>query len=149
MGFMTPISKRAEEEFEKIRASHPDKYKDQDIKEYRKCSDDGKEIWYYDAKIIFEYLIKEFNKKDTTFNKWKLFIFVTLSFMYGICPGIFRSIYGQTFHGEDWVAILGFYLNSLSSAFLMMTIIMFYTSAKIDMRRRSFILRQLGQMISP
>ncbi len=93
MAFMTPISKRVEKEFEIIRDSHTDYYLNNTMKEYRKCSDVGKEIWYYDSKIVFEFLIKEFNKQDKTFNKVKLMIFIVLSFAYGISPGIFRAIY--------------------------------------------------------
>lgn len=119
------------------------------MKEFRKCADDGKEIWYYDAKIIFEFLIKEFNKRDDTFTPLKFCIILFLSNVFGISPGIFRAFYGETFHGEDWLTILAFYLNGFSTGFLMLTALMFFTSAKIDMRRRSFILRQLGQMISP
>lgn len=97
---------------------------------------------------MFEFLIQEFNKRDTTKKNWKLMIFTALSFLYGISPGIIRVMYNQTFHGDIAREIIGFYLNSISMAFLMMSAIMFSISAKIDMKRRSFILRQLGQMIS-
>ena len=144
LSFMAPLSKRAEKKFLEIRDNHKEYYKTNTMTEFRKCADDGKEIWYYDAKVIFEFLITEFNKRDNTFTKWKFVIFFVLSLVYGISPGIFRSFYGETFHGEDWLAILAFYLNGYSSGFLMLTAIMFFTSAKRDMRRRSFILRQLG-----
>jgi hypothetical protein len=92
IAFMTPISKRAEKELEVIKESHPEYYADHTLKEYRQCSNEGKEIWYYDAKAIFEFLVKEFNKKDRTFTKPKLLIFITLSMAYGISPGIFRAL---------------------------------------------------------
>jgi hypothetical protein len=144
LSFMAPVGKKAEAEFLKLKEGHKEYYKSNVMKEFRKCSEDGKEIWYYDAKIIFEFLIKEFNKNDNTMTGWKLLIIVVLSNVYGLSPGIFRWIYGDTFHGEDWIAILAFYLNVFSSGFLIFTALMFFTSAKIDMRRRSFILRQLG-----
>jgi hypothetical protein len=119
------------------------------MKEFRQCAPDGKEIWYYDAKVVFEFLIKEFNKRDKTFTRKKFFLIILASNLFGISPGIFRLFAGETFHGEGWLYITSFYLNGLSSGFMMLTALMFFTSAKIDMRRRSFILRQLGQMISP
>lgn len=144
ISFINPISQRAEKCFDKIVESHSDYYKSHSKTECRQCSADGKEIWYYDAKLVFEFLIQEFNKRDTTKKFWKLLVFATLSYLYGVSPGIIRAIYGQTFHGESVREIIGFYLNSLSMAFLMMSAIMFSISAKIDMKRRSFILRQLG-----
>jgi hypothetical protein len=149
LSFMAPLSKRAEKKFLEIRDNHKEYYAKNTMTEFRKCAEDGKEIWYYDAKVIFEFLITEFNKRDRTFTRTKLFIFIFLSMVYGISPGIFRSFYGETFHGEDWIAITAFYFNGFSSGFLILTAIMFFTSAKRDMSRRSFILRQLGQMISP
>ena len=149
INFIAPINRNTEDNFKAIVESHPEYYATHEIKEYKKCSEDGKEIWYYDARLIIEYFIKEFNKRDKTFTIKKFFIYLSLSFVYGMSPGLVRVFYGQTFHGENVTAILAFYLNSFSSGFLILTAIMFFISGQIDMRRRSFILRQLGQMISP
>lgn len=141
ISFINPVSSRARKCFDVIAESHKDYYLSHNVSECRQCSSDGKEIWYFDAKLIFEFLIQEFNKRDTTKKKWKLMVFVMLSFVYGVSPGIIRALYGQTFHGESIKEIFGFYLNAFSMTFLMMSAIMFSISAKIDMKRRSFILR--------
>jgi hypothetical protein len=148
ISFLAPISKTADEAFKKIEESHTEYYSSRPAREFRKCAEDGKDIWYYDGKLIFEYYVQVFNKTDKTFTKIKLLIYVILSWGYGLSPGIIRSFEGETFHGENWVAIVGFYLNAFNSVFLMMATIMFFVSAKIDMRRRAFLLRQLGQMVS-
>ena len=137
LSFMAPVSKRVEKIFQELKSGHEDYYLDHSMKQTRKATEEGKEIQYYDAKIIFEFLIKEYNKIDKTFTRPKMLLILFASMLYGISPGIFRVIYGETFHGETLLIKLAFYLNGLSSAFLMLTALMSFTSAKMDMRRRS------------
>ena len=146
--FLEPISKEADEEFLAIAETHKDYYSTCPARELKKCTQNGKEYWYYDGKIIFEYFVRAFNKNDKTLTKSKFYMFMLICFGYGMSPGIIRVIHNQSFHGENWVAILAFYLNCLGSAYLMMTVFMFFSSAKLDMKRRAFLLRQLGQIIS-
>jgi hypothetical protein len=148
ISFINPISEKTKEKFERIALNHKDYYANNSYSDYRKYAEKGKEIWYYDAKIVFEYLILEFNKTDTTKSFWKGAIYFLLSAVYGLCPGIIRFYFNETFHGESKLERAGFYLNALSSTILMMLTIMFFVSAKFDMKRRHFILRQLGYMIS-
>ena len=149
LSFMSSVRSTTEQKLIEISKKHKQYYETHKTKDFRRCVQSGKEIVYYDAKLIFEYMIREFNANDKTKASWKLMLIVIFSVSYGLSPGIFRAVIGQTFHGEGALSISAFYLNALSSTFLIFTAFMFYTGARLDMKRRSYILRQLGQMISP
>lgn len=69
--------------------------------------------------------------------------------LYGYGPGLIRVMFGETFHGETTELIVGFYLYALAMTVLACGIYLFFGLAIIDMKRRIFLLRQLGQMIAP
>ena len=58
------------------------------------------ELCYYDAKIIFEYIIADFNKKQIS--KFHLYFEGTLfSLSFALSPALIRVYNSQNFHGTS------------------------------------------------
>ena len=102
---------------------------------------------YYDARIIFEYIVAQHNKQNP-FKSWNMLFFGIISIVYGLLNGIIRVIYGRSFHGTTMKEKLIFYFIGLSNSFLIFTTVMFFDQANRDLKTKSFVLDQLGQMIS-
>ena len=107
----------------------------------------GQECRYYDARIVFEYFIGKFNERNKI-GIFNILFFLTLSILYGMLNGILRMIEGKCFDGETSQEKFIFYTVSLSNCFLMFTTVMFYDQANRDLRAKSYVLDQLGQLIS-
>ena len=109
----------------------------------------GRVLVYHDAKILFEFLVKKFNEKSQKKTK-KMMTLTFLVFAPAFCflPGYIRALSGQTFHGRVWYELVAFYLTSADLYMLIVSFIIFFSSVVVDMRRRAFLLTQLGHMIS-
>ena len=107
----------------------------------------SKEVKYFNGKIILAYLIKHYNKTD-----YKIAIFrvgLLIGIIYSSIPGLIRVYVGEKFHGEDIFSIIVTYVMYPTTSFLILATNLFFTRHNIDMRRRRFVLQQLGMMISP
>lgn len=145
VAFMTKLSKEAETSYQELKKKR-NTYNKIEIHQGRNAK---KRIEYYDSKLIFEYLVKKFNKKYLLGLRIKMGLFILMmAFLYGFLPGIIRVIFGQTFAGETTDLKIGFYLYALAMTVLACGIYMFFGLARIDMERRGYLLKQLGQMIS-
>src|SRR3990167_2349876 len=108
---------------------------------------ENKTIRYYSAEYIFEVLVQNFNKTVSVgrhmLTGW------CLGIIWSFVPSLLRLKSGQNFHGTGPMAISATYLNGLLSAFLFFVQFMFYIQAIVDMRRKYYLMCQLGYMMSP
>jgi hypothetical protein len=108
---------------------------------------ENKTIRYYSAEYIFEVLVQNFNKTVSVgrhmLTGW------CLGIIWSFVPSLLRLKSGQNFHGTGAMAISATYLNGLLSAFLFFVQFMFYIQAIVDMRRKYYLMCQLGYMMSP
>lgn len=147
IAFMGKMGENTTQELKEIYLSHKEEYCKNKFEE-RKAG--RKVIHYFDSKVVFEFLVKKFNKTKLKRLKTQLFILIfILMIVYGFGAGFVRLIFNQTFHGESTLPIISFYENFIANVLLVLTTYLFFGVGKMDMMRRSFILRQMGQMISP
>lgn len=106
-------------------------------------------LLYYDAQHIMKFLIRESNQinKNSGFG-WYFFLAV-LSLIYGSIPKFFRIYRGETILGSTQTEKFISVVTGISNAFLLFTTIMFFNQSVVDLKRKNFLLQQLGQMISP
>ena len=145
ISFFVPLNKQVEDEFNTICEQRNDFdliYRENPM--FR----DGKKVRYYDGRVVFEYLVKQFNKMRVL-SWWYLLLLGSLSLLYGVTPGIFRAYRGNSFHGEGWAEIAIFYCTSLSNCFMIFTTTMFWDQAIKDLDLKNFILERLSHMVSP
>lgn len=63
IAFMTEINDGVKDEFSEIMKIHKMYYANNEAVTVYDCKGEGKQIKFYDAKLIFEYIIKEYNKQ--------------------------------------------------------------------------------------
>ena len=107
----------------------------------------SKNFLYYNADLIFEYLVVEFGKRQK-YLRGTLFG-VVLGVLWSLTPSFLRLSYGQNFHGESVYEIIATYTNMMVSSFLFYVQYMFFFQAVVDLSRKYFIMGQLSYMISP
>ena len=144
LSFMAEPSPEILKEFEKIRNTV---FKDCPLPLQKVKKFGCKEIKYFNGKVILAYLIQHYNKTDYKNLIFRSGLFIGL--FYSSIPGLIRVYYGQKFHGEGVLTIIVHYLMYPTTTFLIMATNLFFTRHNIDMRRRRFVLQQLGMMISP
>lgn len=148
LGFMTNLNGNTEKrlfelsmKFNKIKMLNFEDY------QCRECS--KKTIIYYDSKLIFRFLIEEFNSKCMTLRRRKYIVSIIAAIFYSSIAGILRVTHGQTFHGNSASTIITFYCNYINLVFITIVMILGYCVAIFDMKRKAYMLHQLGLMISP
>lgn len=145
INFMSDLAPEVLESYNKIKEER-NTFTDEIGKKYK---DSKRNIEYYEGKILFEFLVRAFNKNYAKKIKIKLVVFVTLMvIIYDIGPGMIRLIFNQTITGEKIRLKIGFYAYIFVNALITLRIYVFFSAAVIDMSRKSFLLRQIGQMIS-
>ena len=107
----------------------------------------SREVTYYEGKVVLAYLIDVFNK--TRDNKKTNFLAALIfGVAYSSIPAFIRVYGGLSFHGYTWFAIVICYLNFFLNTILMLTAFMFFLRFLADMRRRHFMLQQLGMSLT-
>jgi len=102
---------------------------------------------YYDCKSILFGMIKyhmNTQKKD-----WVFMVFIFLGIVWGLSPGLARTMVGLTFAGNDELEVVIFFLGMLFYILMMIFISVFFITAYFDYDRVVFCLEQLSQMYSP
>ena len=146
--FMTEINKSAKEDFQKIIDDHKVNYETNKavtlIHNYNKT----REYKYYDGKIIFEYIIKQYNKRA---NMSILTLVCVFGYSIGnvFLPAAIRAYFGQSSFGNSAFEYITYTGNGLFIFFLVFTTLLFFMAGIRDMKRRAYILNQLGQYLSP
>lgn len=149
LSFITDVNQEVENfMIEAIKISNIGYY-DNEIYENRICKQ--KSIKYYDCKLAFLFLIESFNTKNFRYFKKKYIILgILASLFYSTISGLLRMAYSQKFSGSDiLITNVTFYLNIANIAFLTFIMVLTYGVAITDMKRKLFLLRNLGQIISP
>ena len=146
IAFLTEISEKLKNELMEILSSHPGDYC-QGKNKQRKCV--RKMIMYFDAKILFEYLLTTFNKKYS--NPGFLVSLYTNSnvLLLTFAPNIIRFYFKQPIIGSSPLEIGFFIFNTLSMLTMSKGFFFFFDNSIADMRRRAWLLEQLGHIISP
>jgi hypothetical protein len=148
IAFMDEINDGVKSQFWDIMKVHKDYYERIDGIMILKCCTSHKVLKYYDGKIIFEYLIKEYNKDQETPILGYFFMH-----LYGVWnyfwPACLRNLYGQTWFGNTWVEYIAYFGNGIFIYYLLFSTIQFFSAGVRDMKRRAYMLGQLGQYISP
>lgn len=107
-----------------------------------------KHLKYYDGKVILEFIIREYNKTQEL-SVVALGSIFALTFFFVFSTAIYRSMVGQTLFGNSALEYICFGGNGFMIFFLVFITTLFFVAGIRDMKRRLFILQQLGQMISP
>lgn len=102
---------------------------------------------YYDSKLIFEYLTREYNKKISI--KKPIFITAIFAILWTLIPGFVNLYQGIAFHGSAYYEIIAFYFYSFNTTLMIIILCSTFRIALIDMDRKIFILKQLSQILSP
>ena len=144
IAFMNQPPKELSEELENIKQTI---FKDDPYPLIKIHSDGQNQTLYYNGKVIIAYLLQKFNKWD-----YKILLFLSgmvSGILYSSVPGLIRVAFGETFHGTDTFSNVVTYLIYFNTTFLVFATSLFYTRYNVDMRRRRFLLQQLGMMVSP
>lgn len=103
---------------------------------------------YYDSTLVFHFLTRAYNR-IFPIKGYQYFLLFLTSFLYGLSPALIRVFRGKKFHGEETLEIIIFYFTAFGYCFLIFTAAGFYRLAMRDINNKRFILRNLGQLISP
>jgi len=107
-----------------------------------------KDLLFYDGKLIIEHLIHYFNRKNNL-KISSMVNSVVICLILALLPGIIRVIHSQSFHGSNVLEVVLYYLNTVVNFLSFLSIVLFFDRAIVDLKRRHFMLQQLGQMMSP
>lgn len=102
-----------------------------------------KHLKYYDGKVILEFIIRQYNKNQGL-SPIALGSIFLLTFFFVMSPAIFRAIVGQTMFGNSAIEYICFGGNGFMIFFLVFITTLFFVAGIRDMKRRLFILQQLG-----
>jgi len=144
IAFITDISRKTIQRFKDI----PKNYSPGFFENLTLDNRDKSQTIYYDGKLVFAFLLEEFNERYNI----KAFSILRAGLIclgFSIAPGIIRVAFSQPFHGIGTLEISIFYLNTIVSFLAMLSIVLFLDRALTDLGRRNFMLQQLGQSISP
>ena len=133
---------------EKIYKEHQNIFELIDSKATYSTKFGDKPVTFYNASILMEYLINRFNEKHN-YSCYRVPFFMLIALLYGLSDGFVRLYYGQTFHGEDILSIIVFYLSTVINAIMVLSNLMFFMRYEIDITRKNYLLEQLGQLLSP
>lgn len=80
---------------------------------------------------------------------WVFMIAIIAGFIWGLAPGIGRSLRNQMFYGNDEIEILVWFFAMIVYSLLMVLVSVFFLTAWNDLDRVNYIMGQLSQMYSP
>lgn len=109
---------------------------------------DGSKLIYMDPTLVIHFFARKFNKSSGMKGYHNLYIMV-LSYAWAFAGGFIRLARGKKFHGEELLEIIIFYFGALFNGLMISAGAAFYKAAKIDLQRKLYVLRNVGQMISP
>lgn len=148
VAFMAEINEEAKQEFKNIVADNKEYYKENKVVTLGTTCCTKKRIKYYDAKIIYEFLIKQYNKNQSLGLPIRAFILFYAIFN-AFWPAGIRMIYSQTPFGYTIPENICYAGNGFNIMFMVLTTVMFFAAGLRDMKRKAFMLNQLGQYLSP
>lgn len=142
IAFFTEINDKAKDEFKEIILAHKNYYNHNNGVTTGHCQG-IKQMNYFDAKIVFEYLIRNFNKHQSI--PLPILVLINLySILMGFFLGFIRLFYSESMFGESILEYFIFGGNVLFFYYLTMSTTFFFIAGIKDMKRRKFILNQLG-----
>lgn len=144
MSFINPVSSTARDDFANYYSSFTPNF----FSKKSKRSYGLLDIEYFDGKLIFTHLLSKFNKQYN-YSKMRIFCAFVLSLICSSTPTIVRAAFKQSIHGERPIEIIVFYVNSFTMFCSIFLLSMFIERAFVDLRRRHYMLQQLGQIMSP
>lgn len=108
-----------------------------------------KKLLYYDAALIFRFIVERFrDKSKSMIKRYKIFgVFTTI--FYGFMASGLRLMYSKPIIGINWLEIITYIFNIYFVGMMSYVLVTFNAIAKIDIKRKLFSMRQLGQLISP
>lgn len=102
---------------------------------------------YFDCKSLFYGLVKIHMQRER--GDWVFMLAIIAGFVWGLGPGIGRSLRNQMFYGNDEIEILVWFAGMLVYSMLMILASVFFLTAWNDLDRVNYIMGQLSQMYSP
>lgn len=102
---------------------------------------------YYDCKSLLFGLIKHHQRREQ--GDWQYMLAIIAGLLWGLSPGVGRSIRNQFFYGEDEIEILVWLGGMIVYSMIMIIICVMFVTAYLDLDRVVDLKEQLSQMYTP
>lgn len=143
IAFLADINDESKAELKNIIEANSEYYKFNQAVTFFKTDCTNKPVKYFDAKLIFEFMIREYNKKQGIPLLVRAFIILYAIFN-AFWPAGIRAIFGQSMFGSTPWEYVCYGGNGINTIWTVYITIMFFAAGLRDMRRKAFILNQLG-----
>lgn len=108
-----------------------------------------RKIVYYDASLVFKFIVKKFKDRSRCYRIFSECLGICIAAYFCLISTILRLIRGERAIGDRAVEYIGFFLNIFNTFMMIYTLVLANGVARIDILRKKYAMKQLGQLISP